>query len=164
MKEKRQMDWTSFLPPFFGVLAAFFLQWLGRMYDKRKDRQQFLGEVKTELGSCSQLLTGKGNLLPVDMWESGKASGFLSLIHHKVKIKLAAVYFSIECHNYEAEKVRDVGILGEALRSFSDVEKFHVALSDRLVKSEGELKNEIDKLLGERDIFNGKKKKCLMRS
>ena len=139
------MDWTSFLPPFFGVLAAFFLQWLGRRYDKRKDRRQFLREIKTELGFCSQLLTGQGNLLPFDVWESGKVSGFLSLVSHNVRVKLAAVYFRVECHNYEAKKVRDVSILAATDKDkakaqnqfmFSDTERLHNVLSQRLVESE----------------------------
>jgi hypothetical protein len=51
------------------------------------------------------------------MWESGKSSGFLSLLSHDVKVKLATAYFGIASHNYEAVKVRDVGILAETTKA-----------------------------------------------
>ena len=154
-RELGDMEWESFLPPFFGVIAAFVVQWLGRRYDRRKDRRQFLQEIRKELESCYQFLKGQGNLLPIDMWESGKASGFLSLIRHEIKIQLAAIYFRIECHNYEAEKVREVSILAATDKEkakpldwrFSDVEKLHNDLSNRLFESERALREGINKLL-----------------
>jgi hypothetical protein len=50
--ERGSVDWQSLVPfipffaSFFGVLSAFVLQWLGRLYDKRKDRKQFLKDIK----------------------------------------------------------------------------------------------------------------------
>lgn len=139
------MDWESLLPfvsTFLGVLAAFGLQWLGKRYDRGKDRQQFLQEIRKELESCSKLLTGEGNLLPTDMWESGKSSGWLSLIKHEAKTQFASIYFRIECHNYEAEKVREVSIV-----AVLDEQNLHAALFNRLRESEAELKKDIDSLL-----------------
>lgn len=113
------MDWQPFVPfipffaSFFGVLTAFLLQWLGRRYDRRQDRKKFLKDIKHELEIGSTLLTGAGQLLPIDMWESGKASGFLSLIPHDAKTKFATIYFRIESHNYEARRVRDTAVLAE---------------------------------------------------
>jgi len=150
------VDWLSFLPPFFGVLAAFVLQWLGKKYERRRDRKQFLQEIKKELEACYQFLKGQGNLLPIDMWESGKASGFLSLIRHEIKVQLAAVYFRIECHNYEAEKLREVSILAATTKQkregtepywFSDAERLHSDLSNRLFESEIALRKDINELL-----------------
>ncbi len=150
------MDWESFLPPFFGVIAAFAVQWLGKKYDRRKDRRKFLLEIKEELESCYDLLKGHGNRVPIDMWESGKAVGILSLIRHEIKIQLAEVYFKIQCHNYEAEKVREVSIIAETTkpksdepwpRFFTDAERLHRALSGRLSESEMALREDIDKLL-----------------
>lgn len=150
------MDWEPFLPfvpTFFGVLAAFGLQWLAKRYDKRKDRQQFLQEVRKELESCSKLLTGEGHLLPTDMWESGKASGWLSLVKHEVKTKFASIYFRIECHNYEANRVRDASIAVETgkwhkIGSERTPEEWQwLSLSDRLRKEEHELKNDIDNIV-----------------
>jgi hypothetical protein len=43
------MEWESFLPPFFGVLAAFVLQWAAKSYERSKDREQFLHARATEL-------------------------------------------------------------------------------------------------------------------
>lgn len=168
------MDWQSFVPfvpffaSFFGVLAAFVLQWLGRRYEKGTDKKQFLQEIRKELKSCSQKLTGEGNLLPQDMWESGKASGWLSLIPHEVKAQLASIYFRIECHNYEAEKVREVSILAATTKEkpkaevevevgeeetdivetpWTHAELLHNALTVRLKEEEMKLKKDIDSLL-----------------
>jgi hypothetical protein len=168
------MEWESFLPPFFGVLAAFALQWLAKRYDKRKDRQKFLGEVKKELEDCSRLLTGEGNLMPIDMWEAGKASGFLSLVKRETKFTLAPIYFRIQCHNYESEKVRDVGILAETTKAEKPKAEFTIdkpdkeivvhlpctypellwqSLSVRLKKDEEKLRKDIEDLL-KQNVWN----------
>jgi len=136
------VPFIPFFATFFGVLAAFGLQWLAKRYDREKDRQQFLQEIKKELESCSKFLTGKENLLPTDMWESGKASGWLNLINHEVKTQFASIYFRIECHNYEAEKVGEMRIL-----AVLDEEKLYDAFSNRLRESEAELRKDIDSLL-----------------
>ena len=164
------MDWQSFVPffaSFFGVLAAFILQWLGRRNEKEIDRKQFVQEIRNELQSCSQRLTEDGNLLPRDMWESGKASGWLSLIPHEVKTQLASIYFRIECHNYEAEKVRQVSILAATTKekpkaeveielenkkvivesAWTHAELLFSDLGVRLKEEEIELKKDIDSLL-----------------
>lgn len=173
------MDWQSFVPfvpffaSFFGVLTAFLLQWVGKLYDRRKDRKQFLKDLKHELETGVTLLTGTGQLLPTDMWESGKSSGFLRLLSHEVKIKLATTYFAIAGHNYESVKVRDVGILAETTKAEkpkADVEikqgnqtiithtpwtypqLLWQGLSVRAVESEKALKKHIDDLL-KQDIW-----------
>jgi hypothetical protein len=158
------MDWQSFVPfiPFFasflGVLTAFFLQWLGKLYDRRKNRTQFLKDLKHEFETGSTLLTGAGNRLPTDMWENGKSSGFLSLLSHEVRIKFATTYFAIGNHNYESEKVRDIGILSQI---FSQIIKGEMPKEDlelwvknsyRLGQTEKALKKDIDDLLKE-DIW-----------
>jgi hypothetical protein len=151
------LDWQSFVPFsafFFGVLTAFVLQWLGKLYDIRKDRKQFLKDIKHELEAGSTLLTGAGQLLPTDMWESGKSSGFLSLLSYGVKIKLAQTYFAVHSHNYEAEKVRDVGIESQMTRdkkpkANADPVKLWALLSIRAVETEKLLKKHIDDLLKE---------------
>jgi len=168
------MNWESFLPPFLGVLVAFVLQWLGKRYEKGKDRERFVQEIRKELELCSQKLTGEGNLLPKDMWESGKASGWLSLMPHEPKVQLASIYFRIECHNYEAEKVREVSILAATTQEkpkadikaklgdrpaivhtpWTHAELLHSELSVRLRKGEEALKKDIDQFL-KQDIWGG---------
>lgn len=127
------MDWQSFVQfipffaSFFGVLLAFFVQWLGRRYDRRQDRKQFKKDIRHELETGITYLTGAAQLLPTDLWESGKASGFLSLVSHDIRVKFAKVYFSIESHNYESKKLWDESVL-----AFTTTEKPKV---DTLVKS-----------------------------
>ena len=171
------MDWQTlqsllvpFFPPFFGVLAAFVLQWAAKQVYKRNDRIRFLGELKKELSECSRLLVGEGVLLPTDMWEAGKASGMVSLIKGENKATLASVYFKIQGHNYESVKVRDVGILATTTKGekpkaelktrypsgevvtvghseYTYPELLWQALSQRLGGGEETLKKEIDDLL-----------------
>jgi len=166
------MEWESFLPPFFGVLAAFALQWVGKRYERSKDRQQFLQEIRREFKSCSELLTGAAQLLPTDMWESGKASGLLNLLSHEAKTKLATAYFAIGSHNYESVKLREVSILAATTKEkpkaeieldfpdkkvtmetpWTPAELLHQGLTIRLVDTEKGLKKHIDDLLKE-DIW-----------
>ncbi len=153
------MDWASFIPPFFGVLAAFLLQWVAKKYEKRHDRTRFLKEIKKELETCSNSLGGRfAYLLPIDMWESGKASGDLGLIPFEVKIQLNTVYFSIKCHNYEAEKVRDLDIIAQTeekekgnylfpVPEWTQAEKFTHQTAVELHESDNKLKKDIDDLL-----------------
>ncbi len=161
------LEFVSFLPPFFGVLAAFVLQWLAKRHEKGKDRKKFLSEIKRELKKGSSLLVGEGVLLPTDIWESGKSSGLLGLLDSAVKLKLASVYFDIQGHNYESVKVRDVGILAETTKAekpkaeilvdfpaenkvelfktnFTHAQLLWNALSDRLRNSEKNLKKTIE--------------------
>jgi hypothetical protein len=137
-------DWQSllpFLPPFLGVLAAFLIQRVWSWTEDRGNRKKLLQGIKKELESCSEKLIGEGNLLPTDIWKSGVSSGSLKLIPHDRKTEFAKIYFRIECHNFEAEKVRDVNILAatdkdkarpENKWAFSDTQKLHNALSNRL--------------------------------
>ena len=151
------VPFIPFFASFFGVLAAFFFQWLGRRYDRMQNRKKFLKDIKRELKTSSTLLTGTGQLLPTDMWESGKSSGFLSLLSYEVKVKLAQTYFAVDSHNYEAEKVRDVGIQSQLTRdkkpeANADPVKLWGLLSIRAVETEKLLKKHIDDLLKE-DIW-----------
>jgi len=166
------MDFLSFLPPFFGVLVAFGLERLWKRHENRIERDKFLQDVKKELESCSGLLTGKGNLCPVAMWKSGISSGIIRLIPIETRNELASVYFKLECHNYEAEKVRDVSILSWAEKGKPQtlvklktvlktsppvigtfIEMLHVQLSVRLIGSEKKLRKRIDALL-KKQILN----------
>jgi len=144
-----------FFASFFGVLLAFFLQWLGRRYDRREDRGKFLRDIRHELETGSTWLTGAGQLLPTDMFESGKLSGFLTRLKYETKTKIASIYFSIESHNYESEKVRDIGILSQLLSFITKGEiptkdlDLWVKTAYRLEKNEKDLKQHIEDLLKE---------------
>jgi len=155
-----------FLPSFFGVLAAFAIQRLWQKIQDSKDRQKLLKDLKAELEKCSKLLIGEGNLCPVTMWKSGIATGLLKLIPYETKEELASIYFRLECHNYEAEKVREVSIMSmmgkgkpqninkieplmkktpSVFKTYGEI--LHWQLSLRLIDSEKKLKNDIEKLL-----------------
>jgi len=163
------MDWVSLLLSLgiFGVLLAFVINRLWNKYDVIKARKKFLQSIKMELDECYSLLEGEGNLLPIDMWKSGIFTGSLRLIPYEIRSSLARVFFKIECHNYEAEKIRYVSILaattkekpkakiinqhGEKLveieTPWTHAELLHNELSVRLRKEEEKLKEEISKLL-----------------
>jgi hypothetical protein len=146
----------TFLAPFFGVLVAFIIQWAWVRNENTSSKEKLLKDINKELTSCSQRLVGEGNLLPIDIWKSAVSSGSLKLISHDHKFELASIYFRIECHNYEAEKVRDVSILAATDKDkaraenqwlYSNSEKLHIALSNRLIESEKALHSDIDNLL-----------------
>jgi len=156
----------GFLSPFLGVLAAFLVQRGWQRYKDGKDKQKFLQDLKKELESCSKKLVGEGNLCPMDMWNSGIASGLLKLVPREMKNELASIYFRISCHNYEATKVREVSILATAekgkpqaivkikpvLKSGPPViqtftEMLHYQLSIRLRDDEKQLQSDIKQFL-----------------
>ena len=165
------MDWASLLLSLgvFGIVVTFAIERVHKAYEVRRDRGKFLRIVKRELEESRNLLTGDGNLLPTDMWRSGISTGSLKLISYDDQILLARVYFRIECHNYEAEKVRDVSILAASekgkpqklvkiepvmkqspaeFHTYSEL--LHWQLSLRLRESEKSLRRDIDSLLEKR--------------
>jgi len=101
------------------------------------------------------------------MWKGGLSSGFLKLIPHEFKNELASIYFRLECHNYESEKVRYVSILAATTQEkpkaqidaklsgkavivetpWTHAELLHSELVVRLKKSEKTLRKDIDSLL-----------------
>jgi hypothetical protein len=149
----------TFLPPFFGVLVAFLIQRTWTWNENRDSKKKLLKDIKQELTLCFQRLIGQGNLLPTDIWKSTVSTGSLKLIPYIHKFELASIYFRIECHNYEAEKVREVSIIAATTKEksettsfhlFSDTERLHNDLSRRLVGSEAELKKDIEHILSQK--------------
>lgn len=169
------MDWIALLLSLglFGVLLAFLIQRIWTACEESKDRHTFLHIIKKELEKCSILLKGEGNLLPIDMWKSAISTGSLRLIPYGTKISLAEIYFRIECHNYEAGKVRDISILSATTKEkpkakidaklgktkvsvqtpWTHAELLHSELSTRMRKSEQALRKDIDELL-KQNIWN----------
>ena len=155
------MDWVSLLLSLgiFGVLLAFVIERIWKACEESRDKRKFLQSIKKELEECDSLLKGEGNLLPIDMWKSGIFTGSLKLIPYEIGISLARVYFEIECHNYEAEKVRDVGVLAyttayrpkvpitQIKKELTHAQLLHSVLSERLVKKEKDLRADIERLL-----------------
>ena len=158
-----------FLPSFFGVLAAFGFQRVWQKYQDSNDRQKLLQGFKAELEKCSKFLVGDGNLCPIYMWKLGIATGLLKLLSFEVKEELASIYFRLECHNYEAEKVRDVSIMSTLEKGKpqniikivpvmknspvvfkTHAEILHWQLSNRLRVSEETLQKDINNLLQRR--------------
>jgi hypothetical protein len=155
-----------FLPSFLGVLSAFFIQRLWQKIQNSKDRYQLLKDLRAEVEKCSKLLVGEGNLCPIDMWKSGIATGFLKLIPFVIKEELASIYFRLECHNYEAEKVREVSLMATMekgkpqnilkmepvmknspaiFKTYAEI--LHWQLSIKLINAEKKLHNDIECLL-----------------
>jgi len=161
------------VPPFFGVLLAFLVERLWKRCEENKDRKKFLQGIKKELELCAGLLVGRGNLLPTDMWKSGISAGLLKLIPYQTKIEVASIYSRIDCHNYEAEKVRQVSILAATTKEkpkatidaklgdqpvkvktpWTNAELLHSTLSVRLKKEEKSLRDDIYKFL-KQDIWD----------
>ena len=138
---------------FIGVLAAFALE---RIYSWWRDNQT-KGEIKeslrNELERCVELLVGKGNLLPITIWNSTITSGDVKILPFDERRQLSAIYFEIENHNYEAKRVRDGAVIaqtgsgGRRLDGMPAPLAHWTKLSERLKKEEQVLRQKISKLL-----------------
>lgn len=158
------MDLESFLPPFFGVLAAFGLNYLYSYFKDLRVRRDLLRGIKTELEQNKELLNGKGNLLQRQNWDSAIYSGNAMLVRHEVRSRLGQIYFRISNHNYEAQIVRKLG--EEARQAWSKdpatgnvtysqaKNDLWVKRSKRLGENENALRTDIDGLLHDQGIWS----------
>jgi len=139
--------------PFFGVLGAFALQRLYGWYRDSQNEKKLKESLRSELERCLALLTGKGNLLPVMMWNSAVSSGDVKLLSYDERTQLSGVYFEIENHNYEAKRVRDSAIVAQTgprdviLNGKKASLAYWVKSSEALRENEGNLKQRISELL-----------------
>lgn len=169
------MDWVSIFLSLgiFGVISAHVIDWIRKAYEEGRDKQNFLKSIKKELEDSHSLLKGEGHLLPTDLWKAGMFAGLLKLIPYENKISIAKIYFRIECHNYEAEKVRDVSILAATTKEkpkatidarlreqpvrvktpWTYAELLHNELTVRQRKEEKKLRKDINDLL-KRNIWD----------
>lgn len=98
---------------FLGVFAAFALQRAYSWYRDNETRKKLKESLRTELKQCISRLNGEGLLLPIAMWHSTVTSGDVKLLSFNERTQLAAIYFKIENHNYEAKRVRDSEVVGQ---------------------------------------------------
>ena len=134
------------LATLLGVYSAFYLERISEEKRKENTRRELLISLKEELERGSDLLNGRGNLLPTDTWSSAVSSGNLMTLKTNERIKLRQIYEEIKNHNYEAKMVRELGIQS---KSNPKVRALHAALSKRLIDNEERLKEKIDNLLKE---------------
>ena len=146
---------TLIIGPFLGVGLAFLSQ---RLYDwsrDRKNRKKLKENLKTELKTCIDRLTEKGNLLPTTMWNSTVTSGDVKLLSFDEKTHLSSIYFEIENHNYEAKRVRDSAVIARAGSRQSmrggktSTMAYWTGLEKALLEAEQSLKQRISELLKE---------------
>ena len=120
---------APFLPPYFGVLAAFLFEWLWDRHGKNREKSRFLESIREELTQCEKQLGfcidelklteerwefgEEGHMLPTDMWKFGASDFAIKLIPYKTRFMIASLYFKIESYNFEVERFRHVGILAE---------------------------------------------------
>jgi len=120
---------APFLPPYFGVLAAFLFEWLWDRHGKNREKSRFLESIREELTQCEKQLGfcidelklteerwefgEEGHMLPTDMWKFGASDFAIKLIPYKARFMIASLYFKIESYNFEVERFRHVGILAE---------------------------------------------------
>jgi hypothetical protein len=101
------MDLLSFLPPFFGVLAAFGLERLWTCIGNRNARGDLLKGLKEELEQTKTRLDElQGKLVPRDNWISAINSGRAMLLKYEIRSRISNVYFALDTYNYEIRLVR----------------------------------------------------------
>ena len=95
-------QWQAFLPPFFGVLAAFGINYLHQLYKNRNDRIKYIGMIRSEIVSCLDILEqDRIRILPIDRWTSILNSGGLKLFDVDKEIEpLTKVYSHIQRYNH----------------------------------------------------------------
>jgi hypothetical protein len=99
---------TEFLAGLFGVFLAFTLDRAINEQQKRKDKENLLTDLFTELTVIKRNLNGKGNLHFPDIWESAISSGQIRLLNSEQVRKLASIYHDVKGMEYEAIRCRDL--------------------------------------------------------
>lgn len=104
------MDWEAFLPPlggsFFGVIAAFGLNYVYQSYNNRRDKIKYINMIGSEIDMCISVLElDIVQLLPVDRWTSAVNSGALKLFEVDIELKSLCIdYYRIFDFNNRAGK------------------------------------------------------------
>jgi len=101
------MDWTSFLPPFFGVIAAFTLQWFASYLNNRRTRKTLLIQLHAELKLARDRLSESvGHTLSIASWRLAINSGRAMLLPLVVLDKINLCYSWLEYYDSEIRLVR----------------------------------------------------------
>lgn len=130
-----------------GILIGFGLERTYTGYKDRQHRKELKQNLKKELTSCEQLLTGAGNLLPTSMWNATITSGDIGLLPFANRTMLSSLYFEIDNHNYEAKRVRDSAVIAQINSANSKAMEYWQGISFNMTTQELELKNKIVKAL-----------------
>jgi len=144
-----------FMPTFLGVLAAFGLERLWGSYRDGENRKKLKESLKNELESCVEQLTGEGSLLPTKMWNSSVISGDVRLFRFNERTQLAAIYFEIENHNFDARRVKENEIVARTgprdliLNGMKASYAIWTRMKEHLLKNEETLKERISEVLKE---------------
>ena len=147
------INWEAFIGPFGGVLIAFAI---ARAYDWLKnwrDKGKLLQSLNRELQDCTGKLTGKGNLIPIDMWQSAIASGKVMLLSSEQQEKLGRIYHALDNHIWDSKKLWNVGVIAKTQRDGrvnTPAKRMYAPLTLEHVKTEKSLKASVDNLLEEK--------------
>jgi len=148
-----RINWEAFIGPFGGVLIAFAI---ARAYDWLKnwrDKGKLLQSLNRELQDCTSKLTGKGNLIPIDMWQSAIASGKVMLLSSEQQEKLGRIYHALDNHIWDSKKLWNVSVIAKTekdARTDTPAKLTWSGLSEHLAKAEKVLKANVTRLLEEK--------------
>jgi hypothetical protein len=141
------------LGPFLGVVGGLASKGLYDYFKDAGNKKKLKENLKNELENCLELLTEKGNLLPIMMWNSTVTSGDVKLLSFDERNKLSKIYFEIDNYNYEAKRVRDSAVVASTgdyrvtLDGRPEAKAYWHQLSKALIKEEGILKAKISVIL-----------------
>ena len=139
-----------------GILIGFGLDRTYIGYKDRKHKQELKVNFKEELTKRQELLTGKGNLLPIAMWNSAISSGDIGLLSFTDRTKLSSLYFEIDNYNYETKRLRDVSAIVNSSHN-NDAQTYWKSLTVSMMNNDQLLKAKITKML-EEQLWNKKRK------
>ncbi len=146
--------WPEFLPGFaatiLGVVMGASLTLLQMEGQRRELHAKFLLDVFNELNRMPELLTGRGNFLDTDIWDSGISSGSILGIDSNELGELSSLYQQIENNVYEAKICRQAGEFPKRLPKGTHQEyaqKHWSGLSDVMRRREERLRKRIETYL-----------------
>jgi hypothetical protein len=101
------MDFGSFLPPFFGVLSAFGLNYLYSWAKDLRTKGTLLKGIRAELEQARDRLRElQGKTVPMDSWRLAIHSGRALLLDHEILSRISKMYFAMDNYTYEIKLVR----------------------------------------------------------
>ena len=145
--------WFPFVPPFFGVLAAFLLERCVSSVRDCRTKKVLLRRLHLELRQARDRLSKLlGHTVPMTSWKLAIYSGRALLLPHETLDKISSLYFDLENYDYEIKLVRGFSESARASVGSPDHEakqKLAEVRWDQAVQMQKSLIDAIDLLLKE---------------
>lgn len=132
---------------FFGVLAAFGINYAHQLYKIRNDKINYINMIRSEIEDCIDVLDQNiVQSLPEDKWMSAVNSGALRLFRVETELQsLSKNYYKIYDFNEKARMEEFIGYDWPRLER-EDGNKLPIQRVRQILQSRESLKNELTEL------------------